>query len=665
MSGPSILISPVCSSVSPTPDTPRRPSYQPFQCAVCHSRFTRQENLRRHAALHRRSAEGVSSISCEVCHATFARTDLRYRHMKRKHADWYNEQTRGARGQQPQEESHSHSNRPPHPNRRASPSPSPTSPNEGFRRNADWSMSTPHRQTDPGTHYPNNWGSLGPSYVASADDLQLSPATTNQLMNDLGFHQHSAAKSPSNNSLPTDDWFPSDTQVAKGCHLFFTHISPWVPFIHQPTFEPSEIAHCLLLSMLSLAYQHGEDPEKPGIEDSGAHLSQRCFHHARALLVDDEKLEEEEPPLHQYVSLVQTYLLLQICAMMYLCGDASKYGFWMHSRMIIAARACRLVYPADDTLSGPADDLDLLWQRFIKSETEKRTLFAAHQIDTLWYQLLSMPRQFSHLEIKHELPCPQEFWAATSSSEWAHRRLVAQNPGTRPMQYPEVIRRLVSSDGNISSIPDFDPFGTVNITHFLASSAREVSGWCAMTGIIGTERIDPLRSSLFSLSALISTQQQQQKHRPGALQARSSLSEATWESAMLGMQLWSPSHTSGIVSRSMDDVLQQLSHLSYSCDFLCEPTMAVNIQPHVDWFLQYLDSTEVTKTAEAPWIMLYAYNAVIIALHLVRGGIESAMQVVGVYDSQEALEWAKKVFRRRKQWQLGRLAMACLDTLSG
>lgn len=63
-----------------------RPAYQPFQCLVCHSRFTRHENLKRHAALHSRSQD-EAPLPCEFCHATFSRPDLRRRHMKRKHLE--------------------------------------------------------------------------------------------------------------------------------------------------------------------------------------------------------------------------------------------------------------------------------------------------------------------------------------------------------------------------------------------------------------------------------------------------------------------------------------------------------------------------------------------------------------------------------------------------
>lgn len=58
---------------------------------------------------------------------------------------------------------------------------------------------------------------------------------------------------------------------------------------------------------------------------------------------------------------------------------------------------------------------------FIKSESHKRTLFAVHQIDALLYQFLSIPRSLSHLEIKHELPCPDGCWAAPSAAEWAYQ----------------------------------------------------------------------------------------------------------------------------------------------------------------------------------------------------------------------------------------------------
>lgn len=71
--------------VAPHP-VKEQPSFQPFQCQTCQSRFTRHENLKRHAALHARTREGAS-LTCHFCAATFSRSDLRQRHTRRKHPD--------------------------------------------------------------------------------------------------------------------------------------------------------------------------------------------------------------------------------------------------------------------------------------------------------------------------------------------------------------------------------------------------------------------------------------------------------------------------------------------------------------------------------------------------------------------------------------------------
>ncbi|KAF4458385.1 hypothetical protein FALBO_14883 [Fusarium albosuccineum] len=450
-----------------------------------------------------------------------------------------------------------------------------------------------------------------------------------------------------------DDWVPSSAQITQGCTLFFNHISHFVPFLHQPTFDPSHIANHLLLSMLCLAYQYGEDQECAGQPGSGVSLSERCFHRARVVITRDE--EDTDESAHN-VSMVQAYLLLQIYSMMYLCGNNSAYALKTHSKMISLARATGLWQPIS-TESATTRDLDSLWREFIKAESHKRTLFAAHQIDTLWYQFLSIPRQFSHLEIKHELPCPEDHWEASSSVEWAHRKLVAGSSGSS-VPYPDAVRRFLSSASDLSSLPAFDPYGAINITHFLVSSAQEISGWCTMTGMLSTERLEPLRTSFLALSPFIRSKPET------AHAAHEALCEATWESAMIEVQIWSPSHTGGIVGGSMDAVLHQLSYLAPSCEFLCESNTAKTIQPHVDWFLRYLDATLVPDS-EAPWITLYAYKAFMIAWQLVRGSMLGSMQVVGVQDgdAEGALAWARKVFGRRQRWQLGKIIMTCLDTL--
>jgi hypothetical protein len=452
---------------------------------------------------------------------------------------------------------------------------------------------------------------------------------------------------------PQEETSLSPFQVTRGCDLFFTHISPFFPFVHQSTFDIAQTAPELILGMLSLGYQYGEDPDMGDKEGSGAGLSMRCFHQARIMIASEEANTGD----HSHnLSTVQSYLLLQICAMMYLCGTDSAYGLKMHSNMISLARASGIMQPRP-TEPSTATDLDSLWREFVRAESHKRTVFAVHQIDALWYQFLSIPRLISHLEIKHDLPCPEGHWSASSSAEWAHRRLVANSPGT-PVQYADAVRRFLTPDSDLSTLSDFDPYGAINVAQFLISSAREISGWSTMTGMLSMERFGCLKNSLIILLPFIYPENSASTHAVMCM--------ATWQTAMLELQMWSPSHTGGIVGGTMDAMLSQSTALAPTYEFLCDVDTAKAIEPHVQWFLQYLDETLIADT-EAPWITLYAYKAFLIAWQLVRGGVAGAMQIVGVADgdSAGAVLWARKIFERRRRWRVGRLILSCLDDLEG
>ncbi|KAL1904426.1 hypothetical protein Sste5344_009876 [Sporothrix stenoceras] len=461
--------------------------------------------------------------------------------------------------------------------------------------------------------------------------------------------------------------------------------------------------------MLCLAYQYGDDPDRGYDEESGASLSVRCYNRSRAVVA----MAEEDPATcgdpRQTLAIVQTYLLLEIFAMLYLpnadtnkttfneaarsngsisshstntstmsapgaratsvgsesTSTTSANGTAMHARLISLARAGGLMQPLP-TEPMATQDLQSLWVHFVRNESHKRTLFAVHQLDALWYQLLSIPRSISHLEIKHDLPCPEDFWAAPSAVEWAHRRLISGGSGgvggnigasNSPVSYAEAVRRFLSSDeDSIVVLPPFDAYGAINIAQFLISSAREISGWSTITGVLSLERLQPLKSSLIALSPTIHPQPDTAKATHAAL-----MCEAIWEIAMIELQLWSPAHTDGIVRGSIDDLLRQSTQLPPLSRFLYEST---TIQPHIDWFLHYLEAS-VSPNLEAPWIPLYAYKVFLIAYQLVCDGIAGAMQVVGVEDgdARSALMWAEKVFRRRRRWHLGRVILDCLGRL--
>lgn len=174
-----------------------------------------------------------------------------------------------------------------------------------------------------------------------------------------------------------------------------------------------------------------------------------------------------------------------------------------------------------------------------------------------------------------------------------------------------------------------------------------------MTGMLSMDRFSALRSSLVALGQAI------RDH--AAPPAAVSRAEATWETAMIELHMWSPSHTGGIVETSIDAALTQITTFpSYG---IIESSTASAIQPHVDWFLQYLDTT-LNPDTEAPWVSFYAYKAFLIAWQL-NGRVSGAMQIVGIPDGdiQGGLAWARKVFERRNKWQLGRFILSCIDKL--
>ncbi|OJJ67296.1 hypothetical protein ASPBRDRAFT_47828 [Aspergillus brasiliensis CBS 101740] len=696
-------------------------SYQPFQCLICLRRFTRHENLKRHAALHSRSRKEVS-LPCDLCQATFSRPDLRHRHMKRKHAE--HEQVRTKKRPRQRDEAPL---RPQHvgqhrgqlqdadelePNRpvwtsELSQIPYEDGGGDNGGETSTASSASPMENNDCIQPVPGNLTqhiSLDESALLDALELERS------LLRDTSLHKAtdqfnyqpptiSGSQPPSPDidlgglSFPKDlsvipippestqaqnRWFPSSSQIQTGCNLFFTHVAHFLPFLHHPTFDPTTIPPHLLLAMLSLAYQYGEDPECDARSGTGTSLATRCYLLARSILSSSN-----HPPStatttpNDNLPLVQTYLLLQICAMVYLCGDDSTQGLQMHATMISLARSTGLMHPIS-TESAHTCDLESLWKEFIKSESHKRTLFAVHQIDALWYQLLSIPRAISHLEIKHDLPCPEAHWTAPSAAQWAHLQLISQqqhHSHSTSMRYDDAVRHFLSSTSTSTdsstppptTIPPFDPYGAINITHFLISSAREISGWSTMTGMLSMERFSALRSSLLALGLFLSPSPSPTPSDPtqSTYNAKSTHATATWQTAMIELQMWSPSHTGGIVKASIDTMLQQSTELAPSaCEFLCEADTARSFQPHVDWFLTYLDHVE-NVGGEAPWVTLYAYKAFLVAWQLVRGGVPGAMRVVGVRDGdvEGAVGWARRVFRWRERWVIGRLVLGCLGGL--
>jgi hypothetical protein len=134
--------------------------------------------------------------------------------------------------------------------------------------------------------------------------------------------------------------------------------------------------------------------------------------------------------------------------------------------------------------------------------------------------------------------------------------------------------------------------------------------------------------------------------------------------AMIELNIWSPSHTCGIVESSLDAAISQSTYLAVSGKLSLSSDVVASIQPHLDWFLRYL-GTSPTDGLEAPWLSLYAYKAFLVVWQLVGAGVPGAMHAVGVADGDAngAVAWLRGNLSKRKSCRLGELIIECLDLL--
>lgn len=693
---------------------------QPFECQICHSRFTRHENLKRHADLHSRPKEDAS-LSCHLCRTTFSRRDLRERHYRRKHPglqeDEATDKTRrrdtlisvisSAPSRDPKSRRIRRALRPlpakehidaalptwdsgvydsAHDGFWNADAQLPLSQSESRRTQQSESSARPYLDAATlGSHAPGTEttipssvpGTLRPQFdsanlplgkssgLSPPDLLQThhaslaglvaspTPSTSSRSATSARSQSPSVGSPYCDVAYSSSGWYPSFSQIARGLDLYFAQVSHFVPFLHRPTFDVHSVPRHLMLAILSNAYQHGEDPDLADQTGSGERLAISCFHHGR---LQCASIGEEEDDLLHNLTLVQTLLLLEICAMMHMCGKTSKYGMKMHWRMVSIARSAGMMGTSSPS-TAPTKDLDSMWRESSQKESLKRTIFAAHQIDALWYQFLSVPRSLSHLEIKHELPQPADCWNASSAAEWAHNRL-AITQSKLPVQYTDAVRQYLSCSQDVETIPPFDPFGAVNIAYFLLSSAREVSGWSAMTGQLSLDRFEALRASLVTLASSLCPQGET------AIPTHSATRAATWEMAMIEFFIWSPAHTSGIVEGNLDAMLSRSTQHALTSKLEFQVDVVAAIQPHLDWFMRYLDATREVA-GEAPWVVLFAYRAFLLTWQLLREGIPGAMAAIGVKDgdADAAVMWAKGAFGRRAQWQLSKLVLQQIDLL--
>lgn len=178
----------------------------------------------------------------------------------------------------------------------------------------------------------------------------LSPLTT------LAPSHHAEASASSN--YPSIDLLTPE-QVSHGIDLFHSHVSAFVPFIHRPTFDPTQTPEVVLLGILSISLRYSPNRAE------GFDLAGKCFRRGRRIL--DVQDDSKASPL----ITAQALALLQVHAIMFACGEDTTYGLRMRARGVEIARREGLMDPLPDR-AGSAEDLGELWRCFVRAEVHKR-----------------------------------------------------------------------------------------------------------------------------------------------------------------------------------------------------------------------------------------------------------------------------------------------------
>ncbi|KAE8543207.1 hypothetical protein D1P53_000695 [Cryptococcus gattii VGV] len=648
---------------------------QPFKCAyVTHTSL--KENLKRHSKLHDDTSERPT-FPCNRCTATFSRADLRRRHLASKHEDEEEKST----SRSPKEPSvssgvyESNERRESVPVRKPSPiitsqpipiiSPRPLSSALEAALTFDFGVNEPSpnatwNSTQGVDNSPSRYTSQSQTSASSIPNYHAQ-SSTGRISITSGDIQARLSQSPLSSIPPSvEEAIQNPTFIFTSLESFFSHAAHIFPFIHRSTFDARSCHPSLLFGMMCIGlHMTGED--------NGSVDQQRALYCYRAgLRALDGVMEIAQAKSTDTLTIIQAHLLLEMYAIMALCGSHTTQGLRLHSQCIELSRKAGLMesYPTQPSVT---QDLDSLWRQFVRAESHKRTLYSLYGFDSAWYHFLSRPRCLSHLEIKHELPCGDDLWNACTPTEWAHRSLVASSAcssggnSSKRMRFLDMVRAAFVNQVEDPLPLPLDSTGASLMTHFVLASVREMTGWTTMTGRSCFERFEALLASMVRLEPLV-TVQDTKMETPASAAA-----EATWRMSMIELLLWSQSHTGGLVEDSIDAALAAITTLGVNNPIELTTQIIQSVEQHITWFLLYLQRTSFPTSpslqSESPFLTFYLFKATIIAWQIVKSGGSSPLEVVGVEDEERLLSWMKEMFRVREKWGIGRCAMRCLGDL--
>lgn len=245
--------------------------------------------------------------------------------------------------------------------------------------------------------------------------------------------------------------FPSVLDLQRYVTAYFRFCHPHLPFLHLPTlnFESTEYASnlrtagsyqnhaysttsiggcCLLLSIAAIGalYENESVISKELFEFAKRTISnylegRRKSNMSRTMFVSPHQPEHEDTPLW----LVQAMLLNVVYG--HNCGDKTAADIASNhcAALVSLARGAELAKPypsfvTNDSWMSAGQDMsaDIEWLEWKTLEERKRTLYSIFVLSSMLVMAYNRAPALTNSEIRLDLPCDEELWAAESALAW-------------------------------------------------------------------------------------------------------------------------------------------------------------------------------------------------------------------------------------------------------
>lgn len=226
-------------------------------------------------------------------------------------------------------------------------------------------------------------------------------------------HHKSTERTPmAADALIDADEMPSEAAYAS---TFLTRFHRSFPLLHEPSFAKSSPPLALLRATACIGALQSRT-------DRDTSISQSLFRTGVEALC---KYVNEDRGRYQQEWVLQAFILYELYGLYSDDENLSQKATSIHTNLVEAVRIYQMtqsgVGPPDaGTIEGLGEEeTEGQWRNFIERETKLRCVYALYLLDTQRAIMCNLRPILSSLEIKHDLPCDEDLWLASTAGEWA------------------------------------------------------------------------------------------------------------------------------------------------------------------------------------------------------------------------------------------------------